>query len=142
VIKVNAGAYARLIKALRTGDRALTELAEVTGLHYLTVAHYTRALHKAGEVHVSRLRADTLGRMSVKLFTLGPGIDAKRDPMSVRERKRRQRARESREEAVKQSSLKRPRQSKAQREMLAMIRATGPLPAVTAPTEPLLCTGG
>jgi DNA-binding IclR family transcriptional regulator len=127
MIKINGMSFALLIKALRTGDKSLTDLADASGLHYLTAAHYVRELKKAGEVHVSRLRADTLGRMSVKLFTLGPGIDAKRDPMSARERKRRQRARESREEAVRLNAMHPQRVSKERVAMLAMIRATGPV---------------
>lgn len=131
MIKINGMSFALLVKALRIGDASLTDLRDATGLHYLTVAYYVRELKKAGEIHVSRLRADTLGRMAVKLYTLGPGIDAKRDPMSARERKQRQRARESREEAVKMHAAKRPRKPKP--DMLAVLWAT-------APTEPLPCT--
>ena len=131
MIKINGMSFALLVKALRIGDKSLTDLAAASGLHYLTVAYYVRELHKIGEVHVSHLRADTLGRMAVKLYTLGPGIDAKRDPMSARERKQRQRARESRAEAVKMHAAKRPRKPKP--DMLTALWAT-------APTEPLPCT--
>jgi hypothetical protein len=124
MIKINGMSFALLIKALRTGDKSLVDLADASGLHYLTTAHYVRELHKVGEVHVSRLRADTLGRMSVKLHTLGPGIDAKRDPQSNRERKRRQRERKSREEAVRLNAARSQRAPAGRAEMLAMIQAT------------------
>jgi hypothetical protein len=91
VIKVNALSYALLIKALRQGDMTLAELAEETGLHYLTVALYTRALHKVGEVHISGWAPDLLGRLSSKLYKLGPGRDAKRQPLTQGERQQRRR---------------------------------------------------
>jgi DNA-binding IclR family transcriptional regulator len=131
MIKINGMSFALLVKALRIGDKSLADLADASGLHYLTVAYYVRELRKAGEIHVSRLRSDSIGRLSVKLYTLGPGIDAKRDPLSARERKQRQRARESREEAVRLAAAKRPRKPKP--DMLAVLWAT-------APTEPLPCT--
>jgi cytochrome P450 len=66
--------------------------------------------------------------MSVKLYTLGPGIDAKRDPQSNRERKRRQRARESREEAVRLAAAKRRREPKP--DMLAVLWAADGSPTI------------
>jgi hypothetical protein len=120
VIKVNGMSFALLVKALRIGGASLTDLRDATGLRYLTVAYYVRELKKAGEVHVSGRRRDTLGRMSVKLYTLGPGIDAKYNPMSARERKQRQRARESREEAIR---MQRPRKPKP--DMLTVLWAGG-----------------
>ena len=91
MIKVNATAYAWLIKALRRGDMTLAELAEETGLHYLTVALYTRALHKVGAIHIADWAPDPLGRMALKVYKLGPGRDAKRRALSPAERSQRRR---------------------------------------------------
>ena len=91
MIKVNAIAYAWLIKALRRGDMTLADLAEETGLHYLTVALYTRALHKVGVIHISDWAPDPLGRMALKIYKLGPGSDAKRRPLTPAERSQRRR---------------------------------------------------
>jgi hypothetical protein len=91
MIKVNALSYALLIKALRQGDMTLAELAEETGLHYLTVALYTRALHKIGEIHIIDWASDPLGRKSSKIYKLGPGRDAKRQPLTQVQRQRRRR---------------------------------------------------
>ena len=123
MIKVNAMSFALLIKALRIGNVSLTDLVEKTGLHYLTVAHYIRTIRNAGEVHVSSRRIDALGRNAVKLYTLGPGIDAKSTALSARERQRRRRARVAREKQAA-NTKKQTRTSKKKLEMLAMIQST------------------
>ena len=123
MIKVNAISFAMLIKALRIGNVSLTDLVEKTGLHYLTVAYYIKTIHNAGEVHVSSRRIDTLGRNAVKLYTLGPGIDAKSTALSARERQRRRRARVAREKQAA-NPKKQTRPSKKKLEMLDMIQTT------------------
>ena len=47
IIKVGALTYAQLVKHMLHGDMSCHELAEVTGLHYVTVLQYTRELHGA-----------------------------------------------------------------------------------------------
>lgn len=47
--KVNAMSQAQLIKLLLDGDRTCAELADESGLHYVTVLEYCRELHKAGQ---------------------------------------------------------------------------------------------
>lgn len=91
MIKVNALSYARLIKALRPGDLTLAELAEETGLHYLTVALYTRELYKVKEVHIAGWAPDNRGRLLSKMYKLGPGRDAKRKALTNGERQQRRR---------------------------------------------------
>lgn len=78
MIKIGALSYANLIKALMAGELTVRELAEETGLHYLTVCYYTRALHKVGAVHIVRWDEDACGRRTAKVFQLGAGKDAKR----------------------------------------------------------------
>jgi hypothetical protein len=93
--KVNALSYAQLIKYMLEGGYTCAELAELTGLHYVTVLHYTRELYKAGAAHITEWRQDTRGKASVRVYTLGRGRDVKRTPKTpaqrqalARERKR------------------------------------------------------
>lgn len=78
MVKMNAVSLASLCFLLIQGDMNCMELAEETGLHYVTVLNYTRAMHKKGAVHIARWDADKNGRHLVKVYKLGPGKDAKR----------------------------------------------------------------
>lgn len=91
-VKVGAIAYAQLIKHLLEGVYTCAELAEATGLHLVTVYHYTRELHAAGAAHIKHFEPDARGRHNVKVFAMGPGRDAKRRKMSGAERQARSRA--------------------------------------------------
>ena len=51
-IKVNAMAYAHLVELMLDGTHSCQELARATGLHYVTVLDYTRAMHRAGAAHI------------------------------------------------------------------------------------------
>jgi len=93
-IKVNAISYAHLVRAMIDGDKTCLELAEITGLHYVTVLQYTRELHKVGAAHISMWLPDKLGRESIKVYKIGRGFDAKRFRMSQAERQRRYRERQ------------------------------------------------
>lgn len=84
--KINAFTQARLIKLLLEGTYNCQELAEETGLHYVTVLEYTRELHHAGAVHISSWDKDARGRDVVKIYKLGVGKDAKRQKLSAAER--------------------------------------------------------
>jgi hypothetical protein len=93
IIKVGALSYAQLIKFMLEGVYSCEELAEHTGLHYVTVLHYTRALHKAGACYISSWGQDTRGRDAIKIYSLGIGWDVPRqERMTVAERTRRYRA--------------------------------------------------
>jgi hypothetical protein len=70
--------FALLVKAMIDGTMTCRELAEHTGLHYLTVLHYTKAMHKAGAAHIAAWDHDSLGRCSIRVYMLGPGKDAKK----------------------------------------------------------------
>lgn len=91
-IKINAVAHAQLIKYMLEGTYNCRELAELTGMHYVTVVQYTRQLHRAGACHVFMWDKDTRGRDAIKIYKLGVGQDAKRQSISARERNRRYRA--------------------------------------------------
>lgn len=89
VVKVNARVYADLIKHLLEGIYNCHELAELTGLHYVTVLDYTRELHKAKAIHIGAWEKDPRGRDAIKIYRMGAGRDAKRQKVSAAERQRR-----------------------------------------------------
>lgn len=85
-VKVNAMAFAQLVKLLLEGTYTCTELAEMTGLHYVTVLHYTREMHRAGAVHIAAWEKDNRGRDLAKIYKLGEGNDKKRQRKTQAER--------------------------------------------------------
>jgi predicted ArsR family transcriptional regulator len=91
MIKVNAMCQAQLVKLLLDGTHTCYELAEATGLHYVTVLHYCRELHKAGAAHIAMWEKDSRGRDLLKVYKLGAGKDAKRSKMSSAERQQKYR---------------------------------------------------
>ena len=92
VIKINAICQAQLIKLLLDGVYTCHELAEQTGLHYVTVLQYTRELHSAGAVHICMWEKDVHGRDAIRIYKIGEGKDAKRQRMTGAERQARSRS--------------------------------------------------
>lgn len=90
--RINALSQANLIKLLLEGTYTCAELAEQTGLHYVTVLHYTRALRKVGAAHICAWDKDARGRDLIKIYKLGEGKDAKRQKLTACERQARVRA--------------------------------------------------
>lgn len=78
LIKINAITQAQLIKLLLDGTYNCKELAQETGLHYVTVLQYTRELHRARAAHIAGWEKDSRGRDLAKIYKLGVGKDAKR----------------------------------------------------------------
>lgn len=92
IIKINAISLAQLIKHMLDGTYTCQELAEHTGLHYVTVLHYTREMHAAGAAHICCWEKDSYGRDSIKVYKIGEGKDAKRQKMTVNQRQQRYRS--------------------------------------------------
>jgi hypothetical protein len=92
IIKINAITQAQLIKLMLDGMLTCQELAEETGLHYVTVLQYTRELHAVGAAHICWWEKDVLGRDSIKVYKIGKGKDAKRQRMTGAERQARSRS--------------------------------------------------
>lgn len=92
VVKVNAISQAQLIRLLLEGDYTCQELAEETGLHYVTVLQYTRELHRAGAAYIARWEKDSRGRDMLKVYKLGRGRDAQRARLTAAERQARVRS--------------------------------------------------
>lgn len=95
-MKINAYSQAQMIKMLLDGPHTCTDLAEATGLHYVTVQQYLRELRRAGAAHISAWEKDARGRDMIKVYKLGPGRDAKREKLTPAQRQ--QRVRERRQE--------------------------------------------
>lgn len=91
IIKVNAISYANLVKLLMDGLYTTHELAEQTGLHYVTVCQYTRELHRAGAAYICAWQTDSRDRDCIKIYKLGNGKDKARRRLSGSERQRRHR---------------------------------------------------
>lgn len=91
IVKINAFTQAKLIEALLDGVYTCVELAEMTGLHYVTVLQYTRELHRAKAAHICGWEKDTRGRDVIKIYKIGRGKDAKREKLSAAERQARTR---------------------------------------------------
>ena len=95
VIKINAITYAQLIKLMLDGLYTCQELAEQTGLHYVTVLQYTRELHRAGAAHIFDYEQDGYGRDGQRIYKLGKGKDKPRRKLTTNERQRAYRARKA-----------------------------------------------
>lgn len=89
--KLNAITNARLIEAMLDGTLTCQELADHTGLHYVTVLQYTRELHRAGAAHVCQWEQDSRGRHMIRVYKLGRGRDARRPKLTSAERQARTR---------------------------------------------------
>lgn len=94
-IKVGAITYAQLILHMLEGNHTCKELAELSGLHYVTALQYARELHKAGAAHISGWEKDSRGRDIIRVYKIGAGKDAKRQRMTQAERQARYRAKQS-----------------------------------------------
>ena len=86
MIKINAILQAQLIKLLLEGTYTCQELADMTGLHYVTVLQYTRELHRAGAAHIAGWEKDSRGRDLAKIYKLGAGNDKRRQKKTQAER--------------------------------------------------------
>ena len=86
MIKINAILQAQLIKLLLEGTYTCQELANMTGLHYVTVRQYTRELHRAGAAHIAGWEKDNRGRDLAKIYKLGEGTDKRRQKKTQAER--------------------------------------------------------
>ena len=93
LVKMSAITQAHLIKLLFDGDRTCQELADETGLHYVTVLQYTRELYKVGAAHICRWEKDARDRDNLKIYKLGKGRDAKREKLTAAQRQERVRKR-------------------------------------------------
>lgn len=79
-VKMGAVSYGAMCELMCEGVYSCAEMAEMTGLHYVTVLQYTREIHKAGAAHIASWETDSRGRDCVRIYKLGRGVDAPRKP--------------------------------------------------------------
>ena len=91
IIKVNALMMAQLMKHLMEGDYTCQELAEETGLHYVTVLHYTREMYRKGVLHICKWDKRSESKDPIRIYKLGSKPDAKKKIMTDVEKSQRYR---------------------------------------------------
>jgi hypothetical protein len=74
-IKVNAMSFALLVREMLAGEYTCEELAERTGLHYVTVLHYAREMHKAGSAYICAWRMNERKQYVLKVYGIGNRAD-------------------------------------------------------------------
>jgi DNA-binding Lrp family transcriptional regulator len=93
-------AFAQMIRLLMDGPHTFAELAEETGLHYVTVREWVREMHLQGIVRVSTWVENKRGARVVAAFVFGEGKDCRRPtPKDGRQRTREYIARKAAREA-------------------------------------------
>jgi predicted ArsR family transcriptional regulator len=85
-IKMGAVLYARMIEMMLHGTFSCREMADETGLHYVTVLQYTRELYRAGASHIAHWEKDKRGRDITKIYKIGNAKDKPRQRMTKAER--------------------------------------------------------
>ena len=93
IIKMSAITQAHLIKLMLDGELTCMELAEETGLHYVTVLQYTRELYLAKACYIHHYEKDRRDRDNARVYKIGVGKDAKRQKLTPVERQARVRKR-------------------------------------------------
>lgn len=78
MVKVNAMSFALLVKEMLAGEYTCEELAERTGLHYVTVLNYTRAMHKAKAAYICAWRMNEKRQYVLKVYGIGEMQDARK----------------------------------------------------------------
>jgi hypothetical protein len=100
-VKINAFTQGVLIHHMLEGVYTCVELAELTGLHYVTVLQYTRELHRAKAAYICAWDKDPLGRDVIKIYKIGIGKDAKREKMTPAERQAKHRSKKKNLEMIR-----------------------------------------
>jgi len=93
IVKINAISQAQLIKLMLDGVYTCHELAEQTGLHYVTVLQYARELHAAGAAYICAWEKDSRGRDAIKVYKIGEHRDVPRKKMTGAQRQAKSRER-------------------------------------------------
>jgi len=93
LVKVNAMSFALLVREMLAGSYTCQELAERTGLHYVTVLTYTREMHKAGAAHIRAWRMNEKRQYVLKVYGIGDMQDARKPRAALTPAQRTQRYR-------------------------------------------------
>ena len=91
-MKVNQDTYAQVFKHLLENEADCNELANITGLHIITVRSLMKTLKKHKVVHIVAWNQDAVGREVIPIYKLGTGKDKKRVTLTPAEKMVRYRA--------------------------------------------------
>jgi len=75
-MRINAYTFTKLVGLLIEGTQTMYELAEATGLHYVTVQNYCREMLRQKVIHIAAY-VDS-GRDAKRVYKLGKGENARR----------------------------------------------------------------
>lgn len=101
LVKINAFTQGVLIHHMLEGNYNCMELAELTGLHYVTVLQYARELHRAKAAYICGWDKDSLGRDVIKIYKIGIGKDAVREKLTPAERQAKHRSKKRNLEMIR-----------------------------------------
>jgi len=102
VVKVNAMAFADLVRDLLDGQFTCEELAQRSGLHYVTVLNYTRAMYKTGAIHICAWRMNNHRMYVKKIYKIGDYQDAPKPRKALTHAERSLRYREKKKNDLRQ----------------------------------------
>jgi hypothetical protein len=85
--------FALLVKEMLAGEYTCEELAERTGLHYVTVLNYTREMHKAGSAYICAWRMNEKRQYVLKVYAIGNMYDVRKPRVALTPAQRTQRYR-------------------------------------------------
>jgi predicted ArsR family transcriptional regulator len=91
--RVNALAFAIMVRALYDGPKTLHQLSEITGLHLWTVRHYVKAMQRQEVAHITGWTKDSMGRDTTAHYALGMGVDMPREAKTGAQKQKALRAR-------------------------------------------------
>lgn len=131
--KINAFTQGVLIELMLDGLYDCHELADLTGLHYVTVQSYCRELHRAGACYIDHWNADRRDADTIKVYKIGRGTDAKRRKLTAAQRQARSRTGRKLLEHQRLLSIQNPTSN------LDLKETTCPLAPSSCP-EPLVAT--
>ena len=84
--KVNALSFGRMVLYfMEHGDASVEELHHDTGLHPNTIREWLHAWRKLGVAHIGSWDRDCRGRPTIMRYKWGPGKDAKRPSLSMKQ---------------------------------------------------------
>ena len=70
--------FTAILEQMLAGPSTATELTQASGMTQRYINQLIRTMHQRKVVHVSGWEKDAIGRVAVKVWTLGHGKDAKR----------------------------------------------------------------
>lgn len=103
-VKINALMMAKVTALLIDGGLSRKDLAEETGLHYVSVLRYCRALRKEGILYIADWLPDARGRKAIPAYKLGRRPDVPKAKKSAEQISKDYRARLKMKELIQRTA--------------------------------------